>query len=91
MGGIATGASIGTSIMPGWGTVIGGAIGGIVGAVRGLDKATSANANTMTDWAKVISEATDKTGRLRFDVVALIAKMREYCVLQYSIHPKYAV
>jgi len=42
-----------------------------------LDKATSANANTMTDWAKVISEATDKTGRLRFDVVALIAKMRE--------------
>lgn len=34
--GAAGGAAMGTSIMPGWGTVIGGAAGGILGGVGGL-------------------------------------------------------
>lgn len=76
MGGIATGASAGSAFGP-WGAIIGGVIGGVVGAVRSLDQATESNASQMVDWAKVIADATDKTGRLRSDVVALIVKMRE--------------
>jgi hypothetical protein len=40
MGGAAAGASIGTSILPGWGTAIGAGVGAIVGALRDGHNAT---------------------------------------------------
>lgn len=36
IGGATAGASIGTAVLPGWGTAIGGLVGGVVGAIKSL-------------------------------------------------------
>ena len=57
LGSIASGASLGTAILPGWGTLIGGIAGGIAGLVTGMtefDKAISTNLRTIENTKKEV-------------------------------------
>ena len=58
MSGAATGAAIGTQILPGWGTAVGAAVGAIVGAIRG----SKSNAYKLgQEWGVTFSDGLQKT------------------------------
>lgn len=79
--GASAGATIGTAFGPagtGIGAVIGGAIGGLVGLFGGAKKKASEVGAVVTDWARLIADATDETGRLSRamrDTLATMMKM----------------
>jgi hypothetical protein len=74
LGGIATGAAAGSAFGP-WGTAIGAGIGGLVGLFRGTKKAAAEVTQVVTDWPKLLKDATDEAGHLSAAMKATVQQM----------------